>query len=114
MKLKNDTSPKKILEKLKKTRELLKNPNQWTQGAFARNNKKKVVSSNDSTAVCWCLLGAVHRVCAGESNTTALIYAVRKSLQDFSGGYTLADLNDFASHEEIVDILDTAIEKYDF
>ena len=112
--MKTDVFPKKVLEKLKKTRELLDDPNQWTQGGFARNNKKKFVSSNDSTAVCWCLLGAIHRVCAGESNTTALIYAVRKSLQDFSGGYSLADLNDFASHEEIVDILDTAIEKYKF
>lgn len=41
--------------------ELFSQKGTWTQGAEARNINGERVSSNSTTAVCFCLLGAVNR-----------------------------------------------------
>jgi hypothetical protein len=39
--------------------ELLDKPEKWTRRAFARSNTGEKLLASDSTAVCWCVLGAI-------------------------------------------------------
>ena len=53
----------KALEVLEAAKELLSSEDKWTQGALARDKNKEKVSEISPEADCWCLSGAVHRVC---------------------------------------------------
>jgi hypothetical protein len=50
------------LEILKQARELLAQPGAWIRCTYARDDLGVAVRGTDSDAVCWCTLGALHRV----------------------------------------------------
>lgn len=52
----------RILESLLAVRETLSAPERWTQKAFARDRTAEMVSVNNDTAECWCLVGAINRL----------------------------------------------------
>ena len=47
-------------------RDLIADPARWTRASFARNIEGKPVSAKSKTAVCWCAMGALKRVCPPE------------------------------------------------
>lgn len=46
-----------------KLRELLSGPSAWTQGGNARAADGETVHAFSDRAVCWCLVGAIRKVC---------------------------------------------------
>lgn len=42
-------------------KELREHPERWTQGGWARNHTRGLVSWRDETAVCWCLEGHIEK-----------------------------------------------------
>lgn len=107
-----------------KVRELLAPRDQWTQGTFARAADGRPVQSASPDATCWCLLGATHKVCGG--NTAPLTAETKAALTRTlwaMRGYPdvedtlspeLTDFNDRPrmgrNHEEVLALIDTAIE----
>lgn len=59
-------------------KDLLNDPSRWTQFFFARNGVGTPVWPEDGTAVCWCLLGAIHK--CYEERTCGVIELVQKEL----------------------------------
>lgn len=59
----------------------------WTQGASARNAEGQAVTARDSTAVCWCINGAVVRVCTAQSKED--LYALTNALSYAAGALKL-------------------------
>lgn len=51
----------KGLKLLRQVRELFEDPNKWTGGSFARDDKGHPVSFNAPNAVCWCLEGGLRK-----------------------------------------------------
>jgi hypothetical protein len=98
---------KQMLEDLCAVRELLDRPSRWTKGAFARNDAGVVVSPLSENAVCWCLLGAMHKVTGlSESRYEDLVRALDMAKPRIPW---LGCLNEYAKHEEILELIDRAI-----
>lgn len=55
---------------------LLDKPEKWTQGTYARNENASTVGPLDPQAVCWCLEGAIIKICGGGSAAADLAHAV--------------------------------------
>jgi hypothetical protein len=89
-------------ETLKAMRELIGDEKRWTQGEFARNDAGEVISINDPTATCFCLLGAFRRV--GGWDQDARVLRVAMNVEHV--GY----FNDSHTHAEVIAKLDEAIE----
>jgi hypothetical protein len=53
------SDPKAVIADI--ARELRAHPEHWTQASFARDRLGIDVLSDDPNAVCWCLLGHVHK-----------------------------------------------------
>jgi hypothetical protein len=76
-----------VIKALKKTRRLILKG--WTRGAFARNDRRRPVTYDSKTAVCWCLLGAIDRAAGPVGDAD-----VEEALQTVLGGADLASFND--------------------
>lgn len=50
------------VEILQRARDLITNPEAWTQGTYARDNLGRDVPTEDCMAVCFCSMGAIDRV----------------------------------------------------
>lgn len=106
----------KVPHIFEKTRNLLTDPEKWTQGVAARTKEKRACNYNDQNATCWCLVGGLwHSISQqkweyGED----MIWIKVRSLADreaFKEGYhSCTALNDSVSHEEILSFLDECID----
>ncbi len=95
------------LEILKAARELISDPVHWTQGWQARNFQGIGVPAKSGEAVCWCILGALHK-------TSEQALEAREALRLFLPyGYGLDEFNDRHSHAEVLELFDKAIHEYD-
>lgn len=100
---------------LERARSLLSDQDRWAQGVFARDRNGVQVKPRDPNACCWCLLGAI-AICSNElgiSPPDLLRYLdglMHFMFQDqFSN---LGELNDYVSHELIIEFLDDAIARF--
>jgi hypothetical protein len=89
---------------------LIRNPERWTQGAYARNVDGVAVSPRELSAKCWCASGAVYHVTKDSQffvNTAALL--ALGALREVAEG-SVTTFNDLAGHSEVLDLFDAAIE----
>lgn len=98
------------LELLKAARNLISEPEHWTQGVEARDKDGKVIISTSPEAVKWCAYGAIWKF--HEENEGVQIQAeelLRSCIPD--GCPSLLKLNDCHTHEEVLAVYDRAIVK---
>lgn len=108
-------------EVLIKARELISKPENWIQGAVARNKYGVSTQAISPDAVCWCAVGALGAVACEYVifNKTAHIleYAIQTQFPKVDGRPTtisIEEFNDyFATHEKILETFDRAIELAD-
>ena len=103
---------KTVLQLLTEGRELISDPKRWTTGEFARDEHERAVFVYDPKAVCWCSVGAIHKVegpptpSSGENTWPAL-----RALHAATACRNIAKYNDTHSHAEVLAIWDKAIEQ---
>lgn len=105
---------KEILEKAKC---LIDTPEKWIKNVFARDATGKPVAPEDTTATCFCLMGAYRR--AASSSHSALpigvayqaIYQAIPSLTKYAKYASLPNFNDSpeTTHADVMKILDQTI-----
>jgi hypothetical protein len=106
-------SPKEILVA---ARELISDPDHWAKGYFAFDKYNQRISPENKQAVKWCLVGAIrHSEPEGYANSIAaaqrIVSDLLADLPDASLPGYLGLFNDQHSHEEVLAVLDEAIEK---
>ena len=114
----------KVLKVLKGARDVLSDPERWTQGALARTASNRPVDVDDHEATCFCLFGAIAHVGIGLARSSD------PTATDIAGSFVAADVvfdairemenytelsvvswndNPDRNHAEVVQLLDTAI-----
>ena len=96
-----------VTQILQAARDLIAKPENWTQDDFAKAADGSGVDSNNDKAVCWCSLGALHKVSPPvEDNQTKKLAKIllRKAM-----GGPIAAFNDAHTHEEVIAAWDEAI-----
>ncbi len=90
---------------LKEARKVIAKPDNWTQGANARDEYGDTVSTVSSDAVCWCWLGSLVRVSGGDDEAR---YTAQLALQEDLHGCITAT-NDSHTHTEVMKAFDFTI-----
>lgn len=98
-------------------RELLSDPARWTKGVSARDESGRTTNAGTKYAVCWCLLGAIHK-CTYHLNEKII---VRNSIcnQLYKRlDYPLQSLHHFnddlnTKHSDVLNLLDRTIDTMD-
>ena len=98
------------LEILKKSRELLAKPENWIQKCLWGDGKGNSVYSEE--AVCFCLDGAIDKVCRSINETCLDEYEMK--VVNFLGFKHLRELYDWndvpeRTHQEVLNLLDQTI-----
>ena len=94
---------------LERARELISDPERWTQRAFARNSVGEATSASGPGATCWCALGAIARE-EGRSGSGAVRQLREGAGLHGTGTYLgIADFNDVSTHAEVLAAFDKAI-----
>lgn len=101
----------KISEKLKAAKQIIINPEAWTQGCIARDPEGEQVSYTDPTAVCYCSFGAILKaVNGGDIRPVSAAEPVVAYLNRSAGSWSsIGGWNDTHSHAEVINGFDTAI-----
>lgn len=92
-----------------KIKELLKDESNWTQDKFARDENGMGVSADNSTAVCWCLTGAIYR--CYHSDDDRVVALVTDYIFETFNTYGIAHWNDlptttFSDIKQLIETLD--------
>lgn len=100
----------KLSEKMQEVRDLIADPNCWTQGDHAKDAQGYQVMFDSSEAVCWCSIGAIFRVLTGdmESGDFSARVLIRQHLNENMGHY-IAGFNDSNEHSVVIAAWDAAI-----
>jgi hypothetical protein len=98
-----------------KVKELLSTREKWTTGAFAKDLYGTPVGYTSENACSFCLRGALNKVCSRTvfSDEIPSLYETIKSKLGFEiSTYPigLATFNDSRTYEEMIEVLDEAIE----
>ena len=109
--------PTSAIEILTGVRDLLSDPERWTQGASARDAKGRIVDVHSEDATCFCAVGAFYRVGFPEGNSyhdeeASRRYWKARDLVDrlVPGTKSIIGVNDLDGREAVLDLLDKAIE----
>jgi hypothetical protein len=90
-------------------RDLIADPNSWTQGAYARDKKRAPTKHSTKAVSCWCLIGAVQAI--DSDNSEEALEWLRITLRhDYGEFVSVSHFNDTHSHGEVLRALDRAIE----
>lgn len=102
----------KTSEILIKAKSLIDTPEKWTTETLARNSAKKPVGFDSEEAVCFCSLGALHRIFEdmGDENSALHFNKSKNYLRMGTQHQFIAHFNDDATHEEVMVAWDKAIE----
>ena len=101
-------------------RDKIADERRWTQQAFARDVHGRIIGlSEDPGATCWCAIGAMEAVTAGDrsprGSTSYLTYRrAVTTLQEAShalGYQGVVRLNDDSDHATVMKMFDKAIEQ---
>jgi hypothetical protein len=107
--------PTSAIEILTGVRDLLSDPERWTQGASARNAKGEPVDVHSEEATCFCAVGALYRIafpdgdCADPVQDEVYWKARWRAKEFLPEGKTLISVNDLDGREAVLDLLDKAI-----
>ncbi len=93
------------LQVLQATRKKISLPGNWCKGTWARNALGNPVDKFSSSAVAWDLMGALLIVSAAPGVMKAL-----SLLRTANGDRPLGPFNDRSTHEEVLALLDSAID----
>lgn len=106
----------KLKEFLIQTRDLISDPKNWTQCSFARNKYGDPVPYFYKSAVCFCSIGALNRVCNYGDNgdceyhnhsydlLNKIVVEITKDPSQTIGHY-----NDSHTHNEVIAVFNKAI-----
>lgn len=104
-----------VLQVMREMRELLAEPERWTQRVLARTETHEATAPYYSDAVSWCLGGAIQKV-IGELSPT-IGYSIRNALdlamrRQGSRAFNYVTWNDWTGrrHTDVLALLDLAIE----
>ncbi len=99
-----------LREKLTEARELISDPENWTKGAFARDEHGSEVDPWDTEATCWCAWGALKHVYDGVP-TMGYVGAYHPAIKALAeaAGHWVAGFNDDSNHHEVLAVFDKAI-----
>lgn len=101
---------------LEAARDLLSDPERWTQGVFARDENGVQVRPKDASACKWCLLGAV-AICSNDIGISPpqLLNYLNEMMKHIYGDdfANLGDLNDYVSHSVLLEFMDRALQGFD-
>lgn len=101
---------------LRRTRERLADPENWTQEAHARDEYGHPVKPRSPRACCWCLLGGV----AWASNGLGiippplLVFLEEMMIHVFGPDKfaSVGAMNDYVSHDVVLNFLDTSLSQF--
>ena len=85
-----------------KVKELFSDRSNWTQGAFARDDKNKSIGFDSPLASKWCLAGAIFK-CYQKQGVKELIRVEDRILT--SGASGIMSFGDSASYEQIMELV---------
>lgn len=103
-----------VLIALEQARELLSDPAKWTQGYLARDKDGDSCPASSIDAVCFCALGAIHKVLGLDAfgNEWTAVHEIANSAYMLLAEVVYnvpADYNDTHTHVEVMDMYDQAI-----
>ncbi len=100
-----------LVDILTAARDLIAEPEHWTQGVSARNKFSEKIHPAHPTAVCWCTLGALQKVGnpAFHYEAQDILFESALKLHPQWRGRFLYGFNDSHSHSEILQVFDEAI-----
>ena len=91
-------------EILRAARALIKKPENWTTGWFARDSYGRGVSLHSEGAVCWCASGALETIIGKVDYECGAYGALENEM-----GTNIPKFNDTHTHEEVIAAFDNAI-----
>ncbi|WP_454287233.1 DUF6197 family protein [Rhizobium arsenicireducens] len=89
---------------LTKALELIRDPDHWTQGQFARDAAGQKVSINSPSATCFCSIGAVLVLAPPTSLEDEALLLLEAQLTT-----SIATFNDTHTHAEVIAVWERAI-----
>lgn len=105
-----------VLEKCIEIKGLFSNPKCWTQRVFSRNEKGYEVAINSPFACCYCLSGAISKVCNDLPGRTELYKSIYSEfVKDISDKLPyskyVVPFNDGSTYEEVIALIDKTINR---
>lgn len=102
-----------FIELLQRVRKRIRDPKRWTQNAIARNYSGAPVWPENQSAVCWCVVGAIVREVyeSGERDWYTADKIADILHHNQMRRSSLIDFNDSHTHEEVLAIIDRAIQE---
>lgn len=98
----------KVSERLIAAKAIITDPSKWTQGYYGRTDDGEIIEADRPEAVCFCSIGALHRVGQfnwhSEQTDPAEVY-----LNGATDNNWIVDFNDTHTHEEVMQVWDKAI-----
>lgn len=104
---------KQLVDTLRAARELITEPQNWTQGYYAANGRGMHVEPEEDSATCFCALGAIRRV-TQEPHERVYFKQAWSLLQEVAKdarGTHVADVNDNIGHLAVLSLYDEAIKR---
>ena len=102
---------------LKAVREKISRPESWTKHDYAKDVNGEAVSPIAPEAVCWCIRGAIASVEGidgdeGDDGDQAFfaLGPIGAAVFEKTGDRLIAGFNDTSTHEEVLAVLDRAVE----
>ena len=97
-------------ERLVAAKAVITDEDRWTQGFLARDRLKNKVAPESPCAIQWCAVGALLHA----SRNVEFIYPPARRLlesaaREVSDHFSIVDLNDEGSHEDVMRAYDVAI-----
>ena len=106
---------KTVTEILIEARNLISEPERWTQIFYSRDALGYRTEWDSPTAVCWCSAGAIAKVVGATSGQSpmdnALFVRARAELRAATGSDNIQHFNDTHNHAEVMGMFDRAITK---
>lgn len=95
-------------EILTKAQDLIRDPKNWTQGAYARTAIGTPVLSRDEDAVCFCSLGAISKAAKDARLSVNTKSFLRTAIRDRCEYASIDTFNDNHTHAEVMSAFDRA------
>ncbi len=92
-----------LYEALVASRKKIENPENWMQGALARDANGALVEPASKRAVCWCAIGAI------QAAAWPCDYPVARKLETYIEPLLVDEFNDSSTHDQVLALFDRAI-----
>jgi hypothetical protein len=109
-----------VIDALKAIREKIGSSERWTRHGIARTRLGMIVSPLSTSAVCWCLKGAIDAVCGDKGEIYNDVFDVlvkgihsspyARDLVEADAIDQIIEFNDLHTHEQVIEVIDRAIQ----